>query len=446
MPVVGFQDYWRAGSRFHFIEDPISTSPLLDLGTIETANPTITATEVELQDGDGGVLRTVAKEITEFKEAYELAIKNFSPANLRFLMYGSNVQSWSQAATIRQIGHMANLGSLLKLRSSYVAPYEFIYNLQEMMALGIAPNYPITAVSSTVFTITLPGTAATSTRLSAGDRILVYGNATSAANVEYTVVSVASTGATATVTVADTKGATISGRVGIISATPSNVMSQPITGGSSTTITIAGDWTEQYPAASRLHYWGGTTTSVGNNSAPASADPASTNTGLNTYLVASVAFATGTTTITIDATTPLPATPTASGTISRAARLGYDWELGDLNRGYLRIRSDATLIAAGQPVTPIFLPRAISASDRLLYPQARSGPFSGTAILEWGRGGGAARSVREFSCILTPVSSGISITEFSSFNLKAEVIADVTNTTSPAGRLLQYKGDLPSKS
>lgn len=442
--IVGPQDYWRPGSRFFFTEDPINTSPTLDFGTIETANPALEITEVKLQDGDGGTLRTVAKENTDFTEKYELTLKNFSAKMRRMLFWGSDLQSFSQAESMRLIGHVASLGSLLKLRDAYASPYNFIYDIKEMRALGIAPNYPITAVSATQFTITLPTGKNASAVFSAGDRIKVYSNATSGANVEYTVTAVSGSGASSILTVASTNSATASGRVGLCSASLSGVFSQPITGGTAGppgTITIAGDWTDQYPAGARFHYWGGV---AANNSAPASANPASVDVGVNTYLVGGSSFTAGTTTITLDSSTPLGTAPTAAGSISRCARFGYDWEMGDLVRGYVKIRSDATLLVTGQPVVPIFLPRAIAASNRLIYPQARTGPFQGIGLLEWGRGSGAQRTAREFYCSIVPASANMQISDFSSFALSVEVIADPTNTTAPAGRMLDYYGSLPS--
>lgn len=442
--IVGAQDFWRPGSRFFFTEDPINSAPTIDFGTIETANPSVEITEVKLQDGDGGILRTVAKENTNFVEKYELTLRNFSPKMRRLLFWGSDVQSFTQAETMRLIGHVATLGSLIKLRDSYASPYNYVYDIKELRALGIAPNYAITAVSATQFTITLPTGKNASAVFTAGDRIKVYGNATSGANVEYTVTAVSGSGASSILTVASTNSATASGRVGLCSASLSGVFSQAITGGTAGppgTITIAGDWTDQYPAGARFHYWGGT---AANNSAPASANPASVDVGVNTYLVGSSSFAAGATTITLDATTPLGAAPTATGSISRCARLSYDWEVGDIIRGYLKVRSDATLLVSGQPVVPIFLPRAIAASNRLVYPQARTGPFQGVGLLEWGRGGGAQRTAREFYCSIVPASSNMQISDFSSFALSVEVLTDPTNTVSPAGRMLDYYGSVPS--
>jgi hypothetical protein len=451
MGIHGYQDYWRTGSRLFMTLDPFADNQMIDLGTIDTANPTIETNEVKLQDGDLGLLKTVDKEITSFVESYEIALKNCSLDNLRLLFYGSDLQSWSQAATIRQIGMTAGMGRLLKMRSAYSSPYEFVNDVQEMMALGICHNYSITAVTSTTFTVTLQTGVAGSARFAAGDKIRVFGNATTGANVEYTIISVSGTGAATILTVASTNSATVSGKVGLVAPTLSNIMAQPIasTGGTlgpPGTLIVAGDWTLEYPVGARFHLWGQTTTGAPNNSAPASADPASTSTGVNTYIVGAVAFSSGFTTITLDATTPLAAAPTVSGQIARAARLGYDWEVVDLVRATIRVRADATNVVASQPVCPIFLPRAIAASMRLIYPQARSGGFSGTFLLEWGRGNGAQRTVREFTGVLTPSSSNFQVTDYSSFNCKIEVTSDITKPTTPAGRLLNYKGSVPDLS
>lgn len=446
MGVSKFQDFWRTGSRFYFQADPVKESPLLDLGTIAVASPATTIEQATLTDSDGGLAKVVAQDLSKFEEKYDLQLYNLSPKNLGFLFFADGTVAFSQAAGTASAAHVGRLGELFKIRSSYSEPFDYIYNLSALRAVGLPPFFAITAITSTKFTFTVPTGRTAASIISVGDVLRVFSNATSAANTEYVVTAVAGTGATAEVTVATTNGATASGSIALCECTLANMLTHPITGGSSTTITIAGDWTLHYAAGTRLHYWGGTTTSAGNNSIPAASDATHADTGLNTYLIASVAFATGTTTITIDASTPLVAAPTATGTIMRALRNGSDYEIGDLQRGFVRTFSTATGFVDKQPVLPLWITNAISADQRLLRPQTKQGPFEGTGIIEWARGNFAQRTVREFRCSIVPGAGAFSDTEFSNFPLSVTVLSDPTDATSPAGRLLYYKGDMPASS
>lgn len=442
----GHQAYWRTGSRFFFQPEPILESPYFDMGTIGVASPALTVEESSLEDSDGGRKVIVDTDASKFEEKYDITLYNMSPRNLGFLFLADGTTAFSQAAGTAYAAHVGRLGELIKIRDAYGDTANYLYNLGTLRTVGIAPFFAITAVSSTQFTITLPTGRTAASIFTIGDKVRAFSNATSAANTEYTVTGVSGTGATAVLTVASTKSATASGYLALCTATLANMLAHPITGGSATTITIAGDWTLHYAAGTRLHYWGGTTTSAGNNSTPAKSDSTPADTGLNSYLVVSSSFAASTTTITIDTSTPLPATPTASGTIMRCLRADSDYECGDLQRGYIRTFESATGFVDRQVLLPLWITNTVDAAQRLIYPQTKKGPFKGNGIIEWSQGGFQNRTVREFKCSLVPGTGAFSDTDYSNFPLSVTVLSDPTNVTSPAGRALFYKGDMPRRS
>ena len=97
MAIVGAQDLWVAGSRLFFTRN--SDGKFMDLGTIETANPTFTVETLECLDGDGGVQTTLAEEVTRIDELYSVVTKNISPTNKALMWLADPPQDFVQAAT-----------------------------------------------------------------------------------------------------------------------------------------------------------------------------------------------------------------------------------------------------------------------------------------------------------------------------------------------------------
>jgi hypothetical protein len=121
MGLAGAQDYWRVGARVYFQRSPVGAveGKFFDLGTVQSASPTIEPTEVELKDPDGGVNRTVAKEISEIAETYEVECNNFNPDNLALLFAADAPESFVQAgAAVVDVRHdQPTPGALIKLRT-----------------------------------------------------------------------------------------------------------------------------------------------------------------------------------------------------------------------------------------------------------------------------------------------------------------------------------------
>ena len=97
MGVVGFQDFWVTGSRFYFDRDGTTQGQLLDLGVIDTAQPSFEVNKIELQDGDGGRLVTVDSSVTSINESYEVTIKNFNTETLSLMFMANEPTALNQS-------------------------------------------------------------------------------------------------------------------------------------------------------------------------------------------------------------------------------------------------------------------------------------------------------------------------------------------------------------
>jgi len=126
MGVVGFQDFWVTGSRFYFDRDGTTQGQLLDLGVIDTAQPSFEVNKIELQDGDGGRLVTVDSEVTSINENYEITIKNFNTETLSLMFLANEPTALNQAFAAGDIDTMKvslHPGHVAKLTSSSEGVY-----------------------------------------------------------------------------------------------------------------------------------------------------------------------------------------------------------------------------------------------------------------------------------------------------------------------------------
>lgn len=200
MSLVGPQSIWVVGSRFLFKESPKAgiEQPTVDLGTIETVNPTFNITQLTLQDGDGGVKKTIAKNTTGIDETYEITTRNFNPRNLSFLFLADPPTPYTIAETENVVTHYAHVANLVKLK---FANGDYAYDIKSIagLALGTGVQFVVTTVVAAAKTITVTGNAST---LAPGDLIVL--GATGLANAlnagVYTVDSTTGSGPT-TITV-----------------------------------------------------------------------------------------------------------------------------------------------------------------------------------------------------------------------------------------------------
>jgi hypothetical protein len=124
--------------------------------------------------------------------------------------------------------------------------------------------------------------------------------------------------------------------------------------------------------------------------------------------------------------------------------LGTDYEVVDLEQGLIRILPGSSVVADGDTVNIDYTPRAVT-GKRLIHPQTAKA-IKGTMWLVLSRGNNSEQTVRECKVSLTANSPEFHDDNYSSLKLKASVINDPTNTTAPAGRLLNWKGSIPDLS
>lgn len=138
-------------------------------------------------------------------------------------------------------------------------------------------------------------------------------------------------------------------------------------------------------------------------------------------------------------TTPVPATTTTTA-IPIVENVDYEWVSKD--RGIINI-IDGGAIDDGDTMYIDITPKAIT-GRRLVYPQTGA-ILKGHAMLVWGRGGNVEQTVREADVTISTSAANFQVEDYSDFTLQAKVVSDVTETTAPAGKLLQFKGTLPAE-
>ncbi len=124
--------------------------------------------------------------------------------------------------------------------------------------------------------------------------------------------------------------------------------------------------------------------------------------------------------------------------------LDDDYVVANLERGLIRIVEESTNVIEGSSLTIGYTPRAITGS-RLLNPQTMQGNTRGKCFLVYGRGNNQFQSVREADVIISPSNWSVSADNYSDIELKLDVLNDPTLEI-PAGRFLQWIGELPAKS
>ena len=86
--IVGLQDLWIVGSRAYFQRS--NTTNLVPLGIVDTVNPSIEPTKLELREFEYGVGRLFDTTISEFSETYEITTHNFFRDNISNLFMSSD--------------------------------------------------------------------------------------------------------------------------------------------------------------------------------------------------------------------------------------------------------------------------------------------------------------------------------------------------------------------
>lgn len=136
---------------------------------------------------------------------------------------------------------------------------------------------------------------------------------------------------------------------------------------------------------------------------------------------------------------------TATGALAVEYVLDTDYEITDLEKGMFRQLS-AGAIADAATVAVAYKTAAITDGLRLVHPQTSGGTIEGDALIFFERDGGEEQSVRECEVSVSTGNTNLTADAGSDHVITVTVLADRTNATSPAGRLLQFKGDLPDVS
>ena len=134
----------------------------------------------------------------------------------------------------------------------------------------------------------------------------------------------------------------------------------------------------------------------------------------------------------------------ASGDTGTIYNLGTDWEVTSLDRGLLRILPGGALTTDNASIEVDFGLNALS-GKRIINPQASSGAIKGDGLLIFGRDNNVNQDVREARVSITPSSGNFQVDDYSDITLSVQIISDVTELV-PAGRLVGFKGSVPTQS
>lgn len=135
MTVKGFEDYWVAGTRWAFQEDPKAgvIQPLVDFGIIESSTPTISTEKLELKDTDGGRRSLADETLVDATESYDIACRNFNKDNLRYLFLADVAVNFTQAVVQKDVATWCTPGRLVKLTDAD-ADKTWLYGITAIIA------------------------------------------------------------------------------------------------------------------------------------------------------------------------------------------------------------------------------------------------------------------------------------------------------------------------
>lgn len=170
---LGSQDLWVAGSRFFYKRDPFDAAgngvlvaqPWVDLGIIETANPTLTPTTSTLKDGVSGIRQLVDSRTIRQLESYAIQTRNLSLRNWNLLLRGRRVESFGQTAgtnITRTCTHRFHPGQLVKIQDEVGKDLYALLNVHGVYTTTGITTGVVTAISAGTpgvgpYTITVTG-------------------------------------------------------------------------------------------------------------------------------------------------------------------------------------------------------------------------------------------------------------------------------------------------
>lgn len=175
-PLSGAQDLWVAGARVYFKRDPVNAveQPIIDLGTVVSANPTFDIETLDCIETDGGCKTLLSRVTSQVIESYDVELKNFSPDNQALLWFANNPEAFTQSATPFDYEQFAHVGRLLKLLDGDSG--SFIYGVDKV--IGVAESEANSGAPAAIESITtqvVKVTGDVTGYVSNGDSIILYG-------------------------------------------------------------------------------------------------------------------------------------------------------------------------------------------------------------------------------------------------------------------------------
>lgn len=171
MAVRNFQEFWIAGARLYIerLQSDGSYGPLIDLGVIQQANPSLTPEIAQLYDADSGQRQIVDEALSSIDETYEVQCNNFNMDNLSLLFLAGEPQDFTRDFEAKAVDHTVFKGRLCKIKDTTLedsaewglATIDGVYARDGSVAADL-----IESMTSETKTITLAAAA--------GDLTLIY--------------------------------------------------------------------------------------------------------------------------------------------------------------------------------------------------------------------------------------------------------------------------------
>jgi hypothetical protein len=179
MSIVGFQDFWVAGSRFYYRRDPIDgvVQPWIDLGVIQPANPSLEIEKLELEDSDGGVKKVVDERVVKIEETYDITCSNINMDNLALLFLSNPPSAFSQTDTVpKNAVHHLVAGRIAKLHDTDAAETP-VYGVKNILGVykddAITDRYLVTQANSSNNRFTLDSDPSADGDIAVGKKVIV---------------------------------------------------------------------------------------------------------------------------------------------------------------------------------------------------------------------------------------------------------------------------------
>jgi len=175
MSIVGFQDFWVAGSRFFYKRDAIegAEQPWIDLGVIQPVNPSLEIEKLELEDSDGGVKKVVDERVTKIDETYDITCSNLNMDNLALLFLANPAGELGQTRNGFDIEHGLMAGRLKKIVDSGGTPVYGLSVISGVYKDNVNTDILVTSIDAGNSRLNLDSSPMGEDGLDAGERVIL---------------------------------------------------------------------------------------------------------------------------------------------------------------------------------------------------------------------------------------------------------------------------------